>query len=190
MDGVAKLGELLLIDRLTPFPCGWAVPAVRGAQKRMYWQDHQRRLSGRKKRLPKPRSTIGKPGRRVAGGTPHRETTEKPSRQEGAANRGHDRQTMGCPANGNRFHRHFELLCRSRRWFLVGPGEDRDITACRQIDPPAVLAAFFAVIGYQGFPDFVGLNPDDRVLLRIEIGAPCVDIDADRVLVYFVSLSG
>jgi hypothetical protein len=75
--------------------------------------------------------------------------------------------------SGNRF-RSLDLL--------LNAGEARDVAAGWHLDPKGVCLAFVGVVSDQRLPDLVGLDSDDGILLRVEIGAPVVKVDAYCVL--------
>ncbi len=52
-----------------------------------------------------------------------------------------------------------------------------------EVDAEAIVVSLLGVVGLEGLADFVCLDANDGVVLRIEIGAALINIDPDRVLV-------
>src|SRR5262249_50762868 len=62
-----------------------------------------------------------------------------------------------------------------------GVSEDRQIGALWQADPHALIASGTSVVLRQLGSESAGLDPHDRIYLRIVIGGPAVDFHSDDV---------
>src|SRR5207245_8114302 len=69
------------------------------------------------------------------------------------------------------------------------PAEDGNIGAGRQVYSYEAVFAFFLVVLFQETPDLVRLYSHDGVLLRVELGTPIVNFDADQILVQLVAIA-
>ena len=71
--------------------------------------------------------------------------------------------------------------------FRRASAEDRNIGAGRHVYAYEAVFAFFLVVLFQQTPDFVRLDSHDGIFLRIELGTPIVNLDADQVFIQLIA---
>src|SRR5690348_5175336 len=85
--------------------------------------------------------------------------------------------------SGHWFCREFDVC------FRRAPAEDGNIGAGWQIYTYEAVFAFFLVVLLQEAPDLVRLHSHDWILLRIELGTPIVNFDADQIFIQLVAIA-